>query len=210
MSKLKKVSDWKFKNIADTFDSHVREQLPWYDLVLDSISFIVKNILPYDGLVYDIGGSTGNLKKLLKETVVDRKSRYYTIDNVIEMQPDLLEDAVKYEYKNFDIAILNLTMMFIPVKDRDTLMCSLLDKLNKGGAIIVVDKFIQKESYLATILRRMTLHWKYSNGVNCEEIIHKELSLSGIQIPLYEDDVLKYGAEKFFQFGEFSGYIIMK
>ena len=207
---MKKISDWKFKNIADTFDSHVREQLPWYDLVLDSISFIVKNILPYDGLVYDIGGSTGNLKKLLKETVVDRKSKYYTIDNVIEMQPDLLEDAVKYEYKNFDIAILNLTMMFIPVKDRDNLICSLLDKLNKGGAIIVVDKFIQKESYLATILRRMTLHWKYSNGVNCEEIIYKELSLSGIQIPLYEEDIVKYGGEKFFQFGEFSGYIIMK
>lgn len=206
---MKTVSDWKFKNIADKFDFHVREQLPWYDLILDSISFIVKNILPHDGLVYDIGGSTGNLKKLLKETIVDRKSRYYTIDNVIEMKPDLLEDAVKYNYENFDIAILNLTMMFIPVRERDNLMCSVLNKLNKGGAIIIVDKFIQKETYLATILRRMTLYWKYNNGANCEDIIHKELSLSGIQIPLYEGDVLKYGAEKFFQFGEFSGYIIM-
>lgn len=207
---MKKVTDWQFKNIADKFDSHVREQLPWYDLILDAISFIVKNILPYEGLVYDIGGSTGNLKKLLSGTTEERHARYYTIDNVKEMQPDLLGDAVMYDYKNFDVAVLNLTMMFIPVKDRDKLMCSLLDKTNKGGAIIVVDKFIQKGSYLATILRRMTLHWKYNNGVNCDEIIHKELSLSGVQIPLYEDDVLKYGAEKFFQFGEFSGYIIMK
>ncbi len=83
--------------------------------------------------------------------------------------------------------------------------------MNSGGCIIIVDKFIQKESYTSTILRRLTLYWKYRNGVNCDLIIEKELSLSGIQIPLYENDILVLGsAQKFFQFGEFSGYVIEK
>ena len=207
---MKKISDWKFEDIAVDFDSHVREQLPWYDLVADAITFITKNILPKDGVIYDIGGSTGNLKKLLWDTVVERHARYYTLDNVAEMKPDILADALEYEYKNFDVAILNLTLMFIAVKDRDPLIKMMLDKLEYGGAIIIVDKFIQKGSYVSTILRRMTLHWKYMNGVDCTSIVQKELSLSGIQIPLYEEDILKYGGEKFFQFGEFSGYIINK
>ena len=207
---MKTVSDWKFKNIAETFDTHVREQLPWYDLVIDAIAFMVKNILPRNGKVYDIGGSTGNIKRVVFDTVVARNASYFTLDNVSEMKPDIVADALEYKYSNFDIAILNLTLMFISVKDRDYLLQILLDKLEVGGAIIIVDKFIQSESYLATILRRMTLHWKYMNGVDCKDIIEKELSLSGIQIPLYAEDILKYGGEKFFQFGEFSGYIIMK
>jgi phage-related protein len=56
----------------------------------------------------------------------------------------------------------------------------------------------------------MTLHWKYNNGVDCQSIVEKELSLSGIQVPLYEEDMTKFGGEKFFQLGEFSGYLIIK
>jgi tRNA (cmo5U34)-methyltransferase len=207
---LKKISDWKFENIATEFDSHVREQLPWYDLVIDSIAFIVKNYIPKNGKIYDIGGSTGNVKKLLIETISDRNLDYYILDNVSEMNPDILGDAVEYDYQPFDCAILNLTLMFIPVKHRRELLLSLYDKLNVGGCIIIVDKFIQNESYISTIFRRMTINWKFNNGVSCDSIVEKELSLSGIQIPLYHTDIEYYRAQKFFQFGEFSGYVISK
>lgn len=207
---MKKVYDWKFRNIADTFDSHVREQLPWYDLVIDSIAFMVKNFVPQDGLIYDIGGSTGNIKKLLSSTITERNLKYYTIDNVPQMKPDIVANATKYDYDMFDCVILNLTMMFIPVKERKEFLNNLICNLNVGGCIIIVDKFIQNESYLSTVFRRMTLYWKYNNGVKCSNIIEKELSLSGIQIPLYEKDMGKLNAQKFFQFGEFSGYIITK
>ena len=50
------MKDWTFKEgFANKFDSHVREQLPWYELVTESVAYITRNYLPKSGLVYDIG-----------------------------------------------------------------------------------------------------------------------------------------------------------
>lgn len=59
--------DWTFESehLARTFGEHVREQLPWYDLVSQAVAFIARNYVPVGGLVYDIGASTDNLERLL-------------------------------------------------------------------------------------------------------------------------------------------------
>lgn len=199
--------DWSFSKISGGFDNHVREQLPWYDITLDIVSFVVKNYASKNAVIYDIGSSTGNLKKILHDVINERQLNYFAIDNLAEMNPDVVADAREYEYQNFDVAILNLTLMFIPVKDRYILLSQLRDKMNKGGCIIIMDKFIQPEGYLATILRRVTLYWKYKNNVDGNEIIKKELSLSGIQIPLNYSE-LGSNAKQFLRFGEFEGFII--
>ena len=54
---------WSFDadGIADAFDDHVREQLPWYDLATDALIHIARHYIPEGGIVYDIGASTGNM-----------------------------------------------------------------------------------------------------------------------------------------------------
>ena len=51
--------EWTFENtdVASGFDRHVREQLPWYDLVTGAVAHIARHYIPKDGLVYDIGAS---------------------------------------------------------------------------------------------------------------------------------------------------------
>lgn len=210
MNQLNEIqTDWSFSNIPNGFDVHVREQLPWYDLVLDLSAFIVRNYVPRYGVVYDIGSATGNMKRILHNVITERQLDYITIDNTEEMNPDICNDAVNVDYFEFDVAILNLTMMFIPVKYRSFLINKLLSAMNDGGCIILVDKFIQPEDYISTVLRRATLYWKYCNGVNCDDIVKKEISLSGIQIPLSHSD-LPENSKQFFKFGEFEGYVIQK
>ena len=50
--------DWTFQNkeVADKFDYHVREQLPWYEIATGLVAHIVRHYLPENGLMYDIGG----------------------------------------------------------------------------------------------------------------------------------------------------------
>ena len=202
-------SDWSFANIPDGFDSHVREQLPWYDLVVDMVSFLVINYARRDAVIYDIGSSTGNVKQLLEDTIHDRTIKYITIDNEECMSADICANAQDVEYGEFDIAILNLTMMFIQLKDRRKLLDLLYYKMNIGGCLIIVDKFIQPEDYLSTVLRRATIWWKHKNGICGDAIVNKELSLSGVQIPMRHDE-LPNGSKCFFKFGEFEGYILTK
>lgn len=59
--------DWTFKTsgVANHFDRHVREQLPWYELTTGVIAHVARHYIPEGGLVYDIGASTGNVATVL-------------------------------------------------------------------------------------------------------------------------------------------------
>ena len=67
--------EWTFNSsdVAVHFDTHVREQLPWYDMVSDMVGLIARHYVETDGLVYDIGCSTGNLSRTLSALVDNRR-----------------------------------------------------------------------------------------------------------------------------------------
>jgi tRNA (cmo5U34)-methyltransferase len=200
------MHDWTFDDLD--FDTHVREQLPWYDLATECVSFLAKQYIPTsNGLVYDIGASTGNMSKAIQQTLVARNALCISIEpNQSMIQKfngygEVVEkNAQDFVYDNYDVAILFLTVMFIPVSERDLLFKKLKRKLKKGGAIIVVDKVNDASGYFSTCLKRLTLHFK--NKVKKKDIINKELSLSGVQRPS------KRNGKLFFKVGEFEGWII--
>jgi len=215
---MKIPNDWTFKNkgIAKEFDTHVRESLPWYDLVSGAVAHTVRHYLPDNGLMYDIGASTGNIGKLLDESLTARKARLISIENAQEMAEHFeaqgtleIADCTTYDYQPFDVATIFLVLMFLTIEQRQKLIADLIIKCKKGGAIIIVDKTEAKANYIGTINRRLTLAGKVATGVTHEQIIAKELSLAGIQRPL-QDHELPTNAEQFFRFGEFAGWIIEK
>lgn len=211
------MMDWTFKSdkVVDEFDAHVREQLPWYELVSESIVYIARNYLPKGGLMYDIGASTGNMTNALQELLIERNATLYAVEESSEMcaifkanHPNtfLIEaDATDLHYENFDVAVVMLTAMFFPVSKQTDFFNDLFNKLNEGGAIIVVDKSCDDDGYFATVMKRLTMYWKLKNGATPENIIKKELSLSGVQRP-----IKMFGAKQFFQLGEFKGWVIEK
>lgn len=213
------MKDWTFKtkNIANEFDSHVREQLPWYELVTESVAYIARNYVPQNGKIYDIGASTGNMLIALKNLIKERNIVYCPIDESPTMCEIFMKNHPEYNIgcfdvtqndliENFDVAIVMLTAMFFPVNKQDLFLENLFKKLNKGGAIIIVDKFCDEEGYFSTVMKRLTMYWKLKNGAKAEDILNKELSLSGIQRPI----TLPLSAKQFFQLGEFKGWVIEK
>jgi tRNA (cmo5U34)-methyltransferase len=207
---------WTFKNhdVAQHFDDHVREQLPWYTLATDSVAHIVRHYLPRGGVVYDIGASTGNVGRAIEDILVDRDATLYAVEESNEMLsryhgPGKLigSPAQAVEFEDFDVAVLFLVMMFMSVEDRTALLKNLLKRLRRGGVIIVFDKQIAPSGYFGTVLRRLTMDWKIKNGATPEAIVEKELALSGVQRPI-SPLILGQNATCFFTFGEFGGWVI--
>lgn len=207
--------NWTFKtsDVADNFDRHVREQLPWYDLTTGVVSHVARHYIPQDGLVYDIGASTGNIGNAIANTLIDRKAKFIAIDNSEAMSAIyngpgelVITDAADYNYEAFDLAVLYLCMMFIPPSKR----CAFIQKLTKlikpGGAIIVFDKFEPQGGYISSVLWRLALAGKAAAGVSSQEILEKELSLAGVQRPLSVNELPP--SVEIFRFGDFAGYII--
>ena len=212
--KIPSEGGWTFENseIAKAFDDHVREQLPWYDLATGAVAHIARHYLPKGGTLYDIGASTGNITAALSRTIADRNVKVIAVEpsqemiNIYQGVGELVKaNAEDIEYERFDVAVLFLTMMFIPVHKRQDLLTRLIMNLNEGGCIIIFDKTPPKSGYLSTVLYRLTLAGKVATGTPADEILKKELSLSGYQRP-YE--CLSKMAREVFRFGDFAGWVI--
>lgn len=212
-------TNWTFKNksVAENFDKHVREQLPWYELATGAATHIARHYIPDNGLVYDIGASTGNMGRALADTLEVRKAKFIAIEPSPEMcekyfGPDelVMADALDYDFEEYDVCICFLVLMFIPPEKRRTFLKKLSSKIKQGGALIVFDKTETHGGYISTVLHRLTIAGKVATGVSSEEIINKELSLSGVQRPLPSKfiEFTCANATEIFRFGEFAGWVI--
>ena len=215
------MKSWTFETleIANTFDNHVREQLPWYDMVTESVAYIIKNYLSENDTVVDIGASTGNMiEKILplvqerscyitaiekSESMFDKLKNKYANESCIELVDS---DVMDIELPKAKVYILFLTLMFIPIHQRQKLMQRIKDKCEEGGVIIIVDKVCDHHGYFSTVLKRLTMHFKLLQGAKPEDVLIKEMSLAGVQIPI--DISLLGNAKEFFRMGEFAGWLI--
>lgn len=210
---------WTFESaaVAKRFDSHVREQLPWYDHLLGCIEHFGAHYIQTTGTVYDIGASTGNVGRRLAPYLIDRKAHLVSLEpshamteeaRAIGMPPGAWkqEDALRFDFQPFDFAVCNLVLMFMPSPDRAGLVRKLCERVRAGGALVIVDKVLSPSGYLGTVMRRLAMKWKLEAGATADEILAKELSLGGVQRPI-APHIIPVSATRFFQFGEFVGWI---
>lgn len=207
--------DWTFKtsDVATGFDQHVREQLPWYDLMSGAVAHIARHYIPEGGTIYDLGCSTGNIGTLLADIIATRRATLIPIDNAESMRNEYrgpgeftVADVGTMDFQMFDVAVAFLCLMFIPKAKRAGLIARLRAKCNPGGVIIVVDKIENAGGYIGTVMNRLTLAGKVASKVPSEQIIAKEMSLAGVQRPLTINELTD--ATQVFQFGEFAGFVM--
>lgn len=208
--------DWTFKNadVAAEFDRHVREQLPWYDLATGVITHVARHYIPDGGTVYDIGASTGNLGRSMRDIIESRHVNFIPIDSSEYMRGEysgigelIIADATQFPFQVFDLAVCFLTLVFISVPERQRLISKLRFLNRPGGAIVVFERMEPLSGYPSIIMSRLALAGKLASGVDSKQIIDKELSLSGIQRPLNRNE-LGDDAKEIFRFGDFAGWII--
>ncbi|MCZ7637610.1 MAG: methyltransferase domain-containing protein [Verrucomicrobia bacterium] len=215
-SSLEIPKHWTFRSraVAKHFTRHVREQLPWYDLATNAVAHFGRHYIPRGGVVYDIGASTGNIGRVLQETLDQRQARFTAIEESREMAerydgpPELVvADAVTFDYQPFDFTVCFLVLMFLPVDTRTAFLHRLESLTKPGGALLIVDKVQMPPGYVGTAFSRLTLQQKLAVGARPEDILRKELSLAGYQRPL-DPGMMPERARTFFQVGEFIGWIL--
>ena len=209
---------WTFEreDISKIFDKHVREELPWYDLVTRCIRQIARHYISHGGTVYDVGASTGNIGRALKDIIEGQNAQLIAIEKSKEMAEQynaigklVVNDALNVEFERADLIVCFLLLMFLSPEQRVKLIGKMEASLKDGGALVIVDKRVAEAGYVGTVLSRLTLSEKLNAGVVPDRIIHKELSLAGVQRPMRLKE-LPNGAVEFFRLGEFSGWIVEK
>jgi tRNA (cmo5U34)-methyltransferase len=221
-AKLSIPRQWTFRSpaTAAAFDAHVRESLPWYDLATGIVAHLARCYVPMRGTAIDVGAATGNVGRALAPLLDAREAFLWAIDDSPEMQraasaaglPERCEyvvgDAVAYDYaqKKPDLIVCFLTLMFVPVPHRRDLLARMAAAIRPGGALVVFDKMVPRPGYAGTVAYRLTLAAKSEAGASPADIVAKELSVSGVQRPLSEDELADF--LEVFRFGDFAGFVL--
>ena len=205
------------------FDTHVRKQLPWYDIVLDALEFFTACFLTEKGTVYDIGSGTGNYYQRIAPLLESREASYIGIEkapNMYERHQSLAgrtkDSLYNLDIRDFqisepyDVCIVNLMLMFLPYEAQGQLLRKLLGKMSPFGILILVEKdFSRGEGFLRYVLERLTMYLKLKQGVPKDEILEKELSLMGIQRPLYDMQLGgRYRVTEWLRIANFTGLAV--
>lgn len=208
--------DWTFKNrhVVENFDAHVRSQLPWYELATGIVAHFARAYVPAGGVVVDVGCSTGNVGRAMEQMLASRAARLIAVDPAAEMRDAyrgpgefVVSDAQSFDFTQArpHVIVCFLSMMFVPVHERRELVARMKESLWPGGAIVVFDKTEPRAGYLGTVAYRLALAAKHENGETAEDVIRKELSISGVQRPIRPGEL--DGFAEVFRFGDFAGFV---
>jgi tRNA (cmo5U34)-methyltransferase len=188
---------WSFENISDNFDDHIQKSIPLYRQGHELICYYSDFFLKPDSVVYDIGCSTGQfLAQLARRHPHKSDLRLIGIDTVPDMisfaknlaaeDPRLsffAGNALDFEFEKSDLVAANYTIQFLPPRVRQTLIDTIYNSLNWGGAFFMFEKVRAPDGRFQDYASQVYVEFKLDNGFSEAEIINKTRSIKGVMEP---------------------------
>jgi len=214
------MKKFSFKTVKN-FDNHISSSIKGYKL-LDDIIGNISNFFMKDGEnIIDIGCTSG---RLLAKISNNKNCKYYGYDindsNFIENENITLykQDITYKEWFPIksNLIIMVFTLQFIPFLHRLNILKKVYNSLNTGGGFIFCEKEIAVNGSIQEIFTFSNYDYKRNNFTS-DEIMEKEKSLRTIMNSLQSGENRKllnkagfHIIEKFFQSGNFKGYLCIK
>ena len=149
------IADFQFDDdVVKVFDDMVRRSVPGYESMIQMIGLIARMYGQNNTNYYDLGSSTGAITLSLALNNKNKNNQFIAIDNSEEMTRQckknlsdkvanlqaICEDINQVEIHNASIVVLNLTLQFIDVKLRSSLIKKIYEGLNPGGILIISEQ----------------------------------------------------------------------
>lgn len=201
IQKIKYPISWTFKDkqIAENFDSHVRQSVPLYDEIQRMVSELAWYFVRDNDNVLDLGVSTGTTIKTIHRNLPRHHVDYIGIDESEEMlqiaKSNLdflssklynhdLNEGLPSEINNISLAISLFTLQFIRVEKRIQLLRELHRALRAKGCLIIVEKIIGNDANTNEMFSDLYHDMKRRNGLTAQDNVRKATSLRGVMQPI--------------------------
>lgn len=231
---VKEATDFKFgADVVKVFDNMVGRSVPFYDEIQRMTAEIAGDFAVPGTRIYDLGCSTGRTLAEMNLTT-DSSVEFVGLDDSPEMlgkcasrlselgmsrsyqlvTANLAED---FEMSNASVAVLCLTLQFIRPICRVNILRKIAEKLNPGGALILVEKVLAEENSFNRDFIKYYYEMKKRNAYSEVEIAQKREALENVLIPYKLSEnilVLKEAGfqtcEIFFKWYNFAGIVAVK
>lgn len=200
---------WAFdEEVTRAFDDMLERSIPHYRVMRAAVQDVAAAFLEPAAkraesppLVLDLGCSRGETIAQLRENLGGQglHPRFVGLDVSDPMlhaarrrfagDPDveIAEFDLRKGYPSVPparVTLSVLTLQFIPIEYRQTLVKRVYEHTAEGGCFILVEKVLGQPAQLNETMVARHLDMKRANGYSEEQIIRKRLALEGILVPI--------------------------
>jgi tRNA (cmo5U34)-methyltransferase len=233
-SPVGEIAPFKFdETVATVFPDMIERSVPGYNTIISAIGLLAGKFSQPDSVCYDLGCSLGAATLSMRNHIVNEHCRIIAVDNSramlqhcekliaqdhsqvnVELQ---CSDIRSISIENASVVVINFTLQFIPINDRQILLNNIYQGLLPGGILIISEKISFTDPQQQTLQTEMHHIFKKSNGYSDLEISQKRTALENILIPetfkQHQQRLLNAGfnsAEVWFQYFNFASMLALK
>jgi tRNA (cmo5U34)-methyltransferase len=191
------------ESVASVFPDMLRRSIPGYDATLEAIGSLAARYVRDNTQCYDLGCSLGAATLAMRQGIGGEDVHIVAVDNAAAMtercraviaEDDaqnapatsvevLTGDLMDIEISNASMVVLNYTLQFLPMQDRDLLMRRICAGLNPGGLLVLSEKVLDEDEHMETLLFDLHHEHKRRNNYSALEISRKRAALENVLVP---------------------------
>lgn len=197
---IKNIGDFTFdKHVVEVFPDMIKRSVPGYSNIISAIGMLAERYAQPDTLIYDLGCSLGAASLSMRRHLNHTSCKIIAVDNSAamvercklhmdayrsEVEIEVIEaDIRQIDIKNASVVVLNFTLQFLSPQDRMKLLSNIYQGLNKGGVLILSEKFAFTDAISNELLIDLHHDFKRANGYSELEISQKRSAIENIMRP---------------------------
>ena len=189
--------------VAEVFPDMLRRSIPGYAASLEAIGSLAARYVQAGTNGYDLGCSLGAATLAMRQGIRVPDCRIIAIDSaaaMIERCAEILakDDAISpgrtpvdlvlgdirdAELVKASMVVMNYTLQFLPVEDRETMLRRIFEGLVPGGLLLLSEKVVDEDPHMESLLVDLHHEHKRRNDYSQLEISRKRAALENVLIP---------------------------
>ncbi|MAR91801.1 MAG: carboxy-S-adenosyl-L-methionine synthase CmoA [Pseudomonadota bacterium] len=221
------------EQVAQVFPDMIRRSVPGYETVIAMLGVFASDLVRADTRVYDLGCSQGAATLALRRHIEAPGVTLVAVDNSapmiercranlaadlsptpVELRCEDIQDTV---VERASLVVLNYTLQFVALEQRQLLIARLYQGLEPGGALVIAEKIRAAAAPEQQDLVRWHHGFKRLNGYSGLEISQKRQALENVLLPeqpeTHEERLRVVGFQqvyRWFQCFNFAAFIAIK
>jgi len=197
------VGSFKFdQRVAEVFNDMISRSVPGYQQILEMLPTLVKQFRSESPQnYYDLGCSLGAGMLAMAQGLTEsqyQQNQIIGIDNSSAMLSQAKQNLASFSQQTFKLeqqdlqqtkivdaamVLMNFTLQFIPLNERDEVVANIYSGLVKGGALILSEKISCADSATQKLMTDIHHQYKADQGYSELEIAKKRDAIENVLIP---------------------------
>jgi tRNA (cmo5U34)-methyltransferase len=186
-------------SVASVFPDMLRRSIPGYEATIGAIESLARRHAQAGTRCYDLGCSLGAATLAIRAGLRASGCEIIAVDLAPAMVKrcrqlvDTVDDATPVRVEAADVrdvdivdasmVVMNYTLQFLPVEDRQALISKIYDGMVDGGVFVLSEKIADDDPRFESLIVDLHHEFKRANAYSDLEISRKRTALENVLIP---------------------------